>query len=78
MSRADDLRARYEAEMAVVKAEDALLAAKESGDVPREVKEQLRQARRAFRELRSDAPVANGDAVASPDVIAAKSEVQEV
>lgn len=69
MSRADELRARYEAEAAVLEAEDALAAAKatvdrctecgrrKSADSPelRDVKLRLREARRAFREQREGA-----------------------
>lgn len=65
MGRLDDLRARHDAELAVVELEDALLAAKDSGQVPQELKEALREARRVHRELRA------GEAAPSPAVIAA-------
>lgn len=70
MSRADELRARYEAEMAVLELEDQLLAAKNDGDVPRDLKLELREARRAFREQRA------GDAAASPATIEATAAVE--
>jgi exonuclease VII small subunit len=63
MSRAEELRERHEAELAVVELEEALLAAKDSGEVPRELKEALREARQHFRDLRA------GDASASPGTI---------
>lgn len=78
MSRADELRAKYEAEIAMVELEDELIAAKDSGDVSRDLKLQVREARRVFREQRAGDPVAEGDAVASPEPIAVKAEVQEV
>lgn len=68
MSRADELRAQHAAEQAVAELEEALTAAKESGDVPRELKENLREARRVWRELRSDG-------TANPDVIETSAEV---
>lgn len=71
MSRADEIRAKAEAEIAVAELEDQLLAAKESGDVPAELKLELREARRTFRELRES------DAVASPATVSAAAEVQE-
>ena len=71
MSRAEEVRARYEAELAVAELEEQLLAAKDAGgDVPRELKDQLREARRVFREMRS------GDAAVNPSTIEAIAEVQ--
>lgn len=73
MSRADDLRAKHEAELAVIELEDELAAAKDSDEgASRELKERLREARRAFRELRA------GDANVSPSTISATAEVREV
>jgi len=71
VSRADELRARYEAEMAVLELEDQLLAAKEDGDVSRDLKLELREARRVFREQRA------GDAKASPDTIETTAAVEQ-
>ena len=71
MSRADDIRARADAEIAVAELEEQLLAAKETGDVPADLKHDLRAARQAFRQLRE------GDAVAAPETITATAEVQE-
>jgi hypothetical protein len=51
MSRAE-IMARAEAEAQVADLEDQLAAAKEAGDVPAELKLELRAARRSFRELR--------------------------
>jgi hypothetical protein len=67
VSRADELRA----ELALLELEDEFVAAKASGEVTREQKAALREARRAFREQRS------GGAVASPDVIETKAVVAE-
>jgi hypothetical protein len=72
MSRADELRAALAAELAVLELEDELAAAKESGDVPRELKLRLREARRVFREQRA------GAAVASPATVTAAASVEEV
>jgi len=76
MSRADDLRAGLEAELAVVELEDELLAAKEAGEVPRELKDRLREARRVFREQRSGV-AGDGDAVVNPAAVQASASVQE-
>ena len=71
MSRADDLKARQQAELAVVSLEEELIAAKESGtdrgDLV-EVKERLREARRVYREMTAPEP-AEGDAVAHPETV---------
>lgn len=72
MGRADDRRAKYEAEMAVLALEDELVAAKEAGGDTDELQARLREARQAFRATRE------GDAAASPDAIAATAAVQEV
>lgn len=53
MSRADELRA----ELAVAELEEQLVAAKDAGDVPTELKHELRAARQAHRELREAAAV---------------------
>ena len=69
MSRVDDLKALHAAELAVVEAEEALAEAKASpDDVPREVKDQLREARRAFRTLTA------GEGTANPEPVEAKVE----
>lgn len=68
MSRADEIRARADAEIRVAELEDALLTAKADGDVPAELKLELREARRAHRELRE------GDAVAAPEAITTEVE----
>jgi hypothetical protein len=68
MSRADELRAELE----LLELEAEFVAAKESGEVTREQKLALREARRAFREQRE------GAAVASPDVIEVKADVAEL
>jgi len=77
VGRADDLRAGLEAELAVVELEDELLAAKETGEVPRELKDRLREARRVFREQRAGVPAGEGDVVASPAAVEASASVQE-
>lgn len=78
MSRADELRAKHEAELAVIELEDELAAAKDSDEgASRELKERLREARRVFREQRAGEPAEPGDAIASPDTISATAEVQE-
>lgn len=71
MSRADEIRARSDAEIAVAELEDQLISAKEAGEDTEGLKLELREARRAFRELRQV------DAVAEPGTIAASTEVQE-
>lgn len=75
MSRADELRA----ELAVAELEEQLVAAKDAGDVPAELKRELRAARQAHREMReaAAAELEDGDAVASPATIAVTAEVQE-
>lgn len=73
MGRAEGLRARHEAELRVAELEDALADAKDSDDGPsRELKLDLREARRAFRELRA------GDAAPSPGAVRAAASVGEV
>lgn len=67
MARVDELRARYEAEMRVAELEEQLLAAKESGPAPRDLKLELRAAREAFRRLRDGEPVPDG--VARPATV---------
>lgn len=83
MSRVDDLRAAYEAELAVAELEDQLVAAKAtvercgecgrrtSVDPPelRDLKTQVRQARRGLRELRE------GGATASPSTVEVATEL---
>jgi hypothetical protein len=71
MSRADDIRARAEAEIRVAELEEELVAAKDSGDVTSELKLQLREARQEFRELRA------GDAVAAPEAVSATADVKK-
>lgn len=76
MSRADDIRALAEAEALVADLEDELVAAKVTVDGPtRDLKLKLRDARQKYRELRPGRSA--GDAVVSPDVIAATTEVPE-
>lgn len=72
MSRADDLRAKYEAELAVVELEEELLALKDADADPatlRETKLRLREARQAHRLQRE------GDANATPATIDAVAAV---
>lgn len=71
MSRADDIRARAEAEIAVAELEDRLVEAKEAGDDVEDLKLELREARRAFREYRE------GDASVNPAAVSAAAEVKE-
>ena len=73
MSRADELRA----EMAVVELEEQLIAAKAAGEVPRELKEALREARRSWRTLRSGEPD-EGGAVVTPDPVTVTATVTDV
>ena len=69
MSRAGGLHARYVRELAALVLEDALVAAKESGDTGRiaEVKGALREARASFRQLRG--------AVVDPGTVEASAAV---
>jgi hypothetical protein len=67
VSRADELRAELE----LIELEDRFVAAKESGDVTREQRLELRAARQAFRERRE------GSAVASPETIRATATANE-
>lgn len=82
MGRAGDLRARQEAELAVVELEDRLLDLKADPEAdPAELaqaKLDLREARRAFRELREAAPpeAAGGAAVARPVTVKASTSVK--
>lgn len=77
-SRADELRARLEAELAVVELEDELAEAKQSGGADNELKERVRAARQAYREAhRVSVPAGEGDAVAAPEPIRTKVKVQE-
>lgn len=72
MSRADELRERYEAELAVVELEDELVRLKAEGadnDVLRDCKTRLREARYAFRSQRE------ADAVVTPAAVEAKAAV---
>lgn len=79
MSRADEVRAGLEAEVAVAELEDELLRLKglkrPDPEKVRETKQALREARRVFRELRTGGPVAPGDAVASPATVEATTGV---
>jgi len=70
MSRADEIRARAEAEIAVAELEEKLLAAKEDGEVTQELKLELREARRAHREMRE------GDATTAPAAVSATADVK--
>jgi hypothetical protein len=74
MSRADELRARYAAELAVLDLEDELVAAKDAGDLEaiRDVKDRLRSARQSFRESRA------GDGTASPATIETSATVTDL
>lgn len=72
MSRAEQIRARYEAELEVAELEDELVAAKEAGEVPRELKLQLREARRQFRLERA------GSAQVSPATVEVVAGVEEI
>jgi hypothetical protein len=68
MSRAEELRALHDAELAVVELEEQLVAAKDTEDGPtRALKLELRAARERFRRLRS------GEGVATPATIEAKA-----
>lgn len=73
MSRAEEIRARYEAELAVAELEDELVDVKASGtpDEVRDCKLRLREARRVFREQR------DGSATASPETVTVTAAVQE-
>ena len=64
MSRGDELRARQEAELAVVELEEELVALKDGGDPEalRECKLALREARQAHRQLREGDPAGDGEA----------------
>ena len=75
MSRADDLRERFEAELTVIELEDKLSGLKSAKKVDqealRDVKLELREARRVWRELRA------GAVEVSPSVIDTAATVQE-
>ena len=81
MSRADDLRAALEAELAVVELEEQLVHLKglKKPDQAklREAKLALREARQAYREQRAG-EVAEGDAAANPDTVTATARAKEV
>ncbi|MGH6692107.1 MAG: hypothetical protein ACREF4_15675, partial [Gammaproteobacteria bacterium] len=73
MARADEVRERLSAELAVVELEDELVELKESGADPaalRDCKERLRAARQSWRELRA------GAAVVSPATITTTASVK--
>lgn len=74
MSRADEVRAAYAAELALAEAEDQLVRLKESGDAEAlaEHKRQLRAMRQSFREERA------GSAVAQPATVEAVAEAADV
>ena len=74
MSRADEVRAAYAAELALAEAEDQLVQLKESGDAAAlvEHKRQLRAMRQAFREERA------GSAAVQPGAVGAVAGVADV
>lgn len=75
MGRAEDIRAKYEAELALAEAEDRLIDAKAkgiTGEKWRVIKDELRAQRQSFREQHA------GDATASPATVAAKATVKKV
>ncbi len=49
-------------ELAMIELEEEFAAAKESGDVTPKLKADLREARRAYREMREGAPAGPGEA----------------
>lgn len=75
MSRVEELRAKYEAELAVAELEDRLVAMKADPDADpgelRDLKLQLREARRKFRTLRA------GDAAVNPATVEATTSVEK-
>lgn len=65
-----------EAELEVAKLEEQLRDAKQTSDGPsNELKLELREARRRFRELRQARPA--GEGVARPETVATTAEVKE-
>lgn len=72
MSRAEEVRARYEAELAVADLEDRLVAAKEAGEPLAELKLELRAARQEYRLQRE------GAATVNPATVEVSAEVSEV
>lgn len=70
------LRAEIEYLETVGSLEAALVAAKADGPAPRELKLELREARKAYREARDARSIA--DAVASPATIEVVASVEEV
>jgi hypothetical protein len=78
VSRSDELRAQLEAELAVAELEEQLAAEKEAGEVSRDTKNALREARQRFRDLRAGVPAGEGDAVAGPGTVEASAGVGEV
>ena len=82
MGQVDEVRARHELELSNAALEDELVALKASGKDPdrlREVKSELRELRRFWREIRdlSAGEPADGDAVAKPAAVKASGKVQE-
>lgn len=71
MATADELRAA----LAVAELEEQLVAAKAGDEEPsQELRGQLREARRVYREMRAGYPAGEGEA--RPDAIEAGAEVQ--
>ena len=82
MSRADDLRAGHEAELAVIELEDELVRLKglKRPDEAklRETKLALREARERFRSQRSGVSAAPGDGVATPATVEATARATDL
>lgn len=70
MPSSEELRAA----LAVAELEEELVAAKADGPADRDLKLRLREARRAFRELREGRPVGPGDA--RPETVKASAKVK--
>jgi len=76
MSKADELRA----ELKVAELEESFVEAKSRGEATEEMKQNLREARRQWRELREAqaAEVAEGDAVVRPGTVEVTAEAQNL
>jgi hypothetical protein len=69
VSRADEIRARYEDELAVAEFEDQLVAAKQDGTVTPEMKLALREARQAYRLRREGSAVAQAETIQTASTV---------
>lgn len=71
MPSTDELRAA----LAAAELEEELVAAKETGGAPTDLKERLREARRVYREMREGRPAEAGEA--RPSTVKAAAAVKK-